>query len=61
MFLYHAGLIALAGGRAAEGRELLQRALALNPSFAFPQAEDARRRLSGGAAESASNPRNAAQ
>jgi tetratricopeptide (TPR) repeat protein len=46
MFLYHAGLIATAGGRTAEGDELLRRALALNPNFAFPQADDARRRLS---------------
>jgi len=45
MFLYHAGIIALAGGAANRGRELLQEALALNPAFAFPQAEDARRRL----------------
>jgi tetratricopeptide (TPR) repeat protein len=43
LFLYHAGLIAMAGGRTAEGREMLKRALALNPNFAFPQAEDARR------------------
>ena len=58
MFLYHAGLIAMAGGRTAEGQELLRRALALNPHFAFPQAEDARRRLSGDLAEGATNPRN---
>jgi tetratricopeptide (TPR) repeat protein len=45
MFLYHAGVIAMAGGRVAEGRELLQRALALNPKFSFPQADDARQRL----------------
>ena len=44
-FLYHAGVIAMAGGSAKRGRELLQAALALNPAFAFPQAEDARRRL----------------
>ncbi|HMD48198.1 MAG TPA: hypothetical protein VKG79_03830, partial [Bryobacteraceae bacterium] len=47
MFLYHAGVIAMAGGRAAEGEEMLRRALALNPHFAFPQAEDARHRLAG--------------
>jgi tetratricopeptide (TPR) repeat protein len=47
MFLYHAGVIAMAGGRSAEGKQLLRRALALNPNFAFPQAEDARRRLAG--------------
>jgi tetratricopeptide (TPR) repeat protein len=45
MFLYHAGVIAMAGGRAQEGRKLLEKALALNPSFAWPQAEDARMRL----------------
>jgi tetratricopeptide (TPR) repeat protein len=45
MFLYHAGIIAIAGGRADEGRELLTQAIALNPSFAWPQAEDARMRL----------------
>jgi len=47
MFLYHAGVIAMAGGRTAEGGEMLRRALALNPHFAFPQAEDARHRLAG--------------
>jgi tetratricopeptide (TPR) repeat protein len=47
MFLYHAGLIAMAGGRTAAGEDLLRSALALNPHFAFPQAEDAQRRLSG--------------
>jgi len=46
MFLYHAGVIAIAGGKVAEGEERLRRALALNPNFAFPQADDARRRLS---------------
>ena len=49
MFLYHAGVIAMAGGKTEAGRELLQRALALNPSFAWPQAQDARMRLSSGA------------
>jgi predicted Zn-dependent protease len=58
MFLYHAGLISMAGGRIAEGQDLLRRALALNPDFAFPQAEDARRRLSGDSANSATNPPN---
>jgi len=58
MLLYHAALIALAGGRTAEGQESLRRALALNPNFAFPQAEDARRRLSTDAVLSATNPRN---
>jgi len=58
MFLYHAGLIAMAGGRAAEGAEMLRRALALNPHFAFPQAEDARRRLAGEGSARAGNPPN---
>jgi tetratricopeptide (TPR) repeat protein len=58
MFLYHAGLIALAGGKTAEGQDALRRALALNPSFAFPQADDARQRLSVGPVLSATNPRN---
>jgi tetratricopeptide (TPR) repeat protein len=52
MFLYHAGLIAMAGGRVKEGEEKLRRALALNPNFAFPQAEDARHRLAGDSAAS---------
>ena len=38
-------VIAIAGGRAKEGEDTLRRALALNPNFAFPQAEDARRKL----------------
>lgn len=65
LFLYHAGVIAMAGGRAEEGKGMLRRALALNPNFAFPQADDARQRLapvqSGGASgdtESATNLRN---
>ena len=45
MFLYHAGIIALATGDAARGKDLLRQALALNPAFAFPQADDARQRL----------------
>lgn len=45
MFLYHAGVIAISGKREEEGRKLLQRALALNANFAFPQADDARRLL----------------
>jgi len=57
LFLYHAGVIAMAGGRAEEGRGLLQRALALNPNFAFPQAADARQRL-GNDVASATNPQN---
>jgi tetratricopeptide (TPR) repeat protein len=45
MFFYHAGVIAMAGGRIAEGEEMLRRALALNPNFGYPQAEDAHHRL----------------
>jgi tetratricopeptide (TPR) repeat protein len=45
MFLYHAGLIAIAGGRAEQGRSLLQQALALNPAFGYAEAQDARRRV----------------
>jgi tetratricopeptide (TPR) repeat protein len=56
MFLYHAGLIAMAGGRTREGEDMLRRALALNPNFAFPQAEDARRRLGADTVVSAANP-----
>jgi len=45
MFLYHAGVIALAGGRTDDGRQMLRRALDLNPNFSFPQADDARSRV----------------
>ena len=45
MFYYHAGIIALAAGRDEAGKDLLKRALALNPAFAYPQAQDALRRL----------------
>jgi tetratricopeptide (TPR) repeat protein len=45
LLLYHAGVIAFASGNAARGEQLLGDALALNPTFAFPQAEDAKRRL----------------
>ena len=58
MFLYHAGVIALAGGNTADGQEKLKRALALNPQFAFPQADEARRLVSGVPALSATNSRN---
>jgi predicted Zn-dependent protease len=58
MFLYHAALISMAGGKTAEGQDLLRRALALNPNFAFPQAGDARQRLSPDPVLSATNPRN---
>jgi tetratricopeptide (TPR) repeat protein len=47
MFLYHAGIIAIVRGRADEGKELLRQALALNPGFAYPQAQDASCRVSG--------------
>jgi len=50
MFYYHAGVIAMAAGRTAEGQEMLRKALEFNPNFAFPQAEDARRRLAGNSA-----------
>jgi tetratricopeptide (TPR) repeat protein len=58
MFLYHAGLINIAGGKTATGQEQLRRALALNPNFAFPQAEDARMHLSHAVASGATNSRN---
>jgi len=45
MFLYHAGVIALAGGKNQDGRDLLKQALALNPVFSYPEAQDARERL----------------
>jgi tetratricopeptide (TPR) repeat protein len=45
MFLYHAGVIAMAGGNSEAGKELLKRSLALNPEFAYPQAQDAARLL----------------
>jgi tetratricopeptide (TPR) repeat protein len=54
MFLYHAGVIAVAGGRTDAGKELLRGALALNPAFSFPQAQDAKRRLD---AQPGGNPR----
>jgi tetratricopeptide (TPR) repeat protein len=50
MFFYHAGVIAMAGGRAEEGQAMLRKALALNPNFSFPQADDARQRLAGDSA-----------
>jgi tetratricopeptide (TPR) repeat protein len=45
LFLYHAGVIALARGNEPAGRELLSRALALNPEFSFPEARDAQELL----------------
>lgn len=45
MFLYHAGVIAMAGGRENTGRELLAQALALNPAFSYPEADDAKERM----------------
>jgi tetratricopeptide (TPR) repeat protein len=61
MFYYHAGVIAMEGGRSEEGKGMLQKALAFNPNFAFPQADDARQRLAGDLATvgaSATNLRN---
>ena len=43
--LYHAGMIELANGNAAEGRALLEEALALNPAFDPLGSADARRAL----------------
>jgi tetratricopeptide (TPR) repeat protein len=45
MFLYHAGVIAIAGGNEPAGKELLTQALALNPEFSYPEARDAAERL----------------
>jgi tetratricopeptide (TPR) repeat protein len=47
LLLYHAGLIALAGGNAQAGADLLKQAVTLNPEFSYPQAADARVRLAG--------------
>jgi tetratricopeptide (TPR) repeat protein len=44
-FLYHAGVIALALGRRAEGERLLERALSVDPYFSVLGARDARRLL----------------
>jgi tetratricopeptide (TPR) repeat protein len=43
MFLYHAGIIAIVGGHADRGKDLLRQALALNPKFSYAEAQDARR------------------
>jgi tetratricopeptide (TPR) repeat protein len=45
MFLYHAGVIAMGGGNEQAAKELLGQALALNPEFSFPEAQDAKERL----------------
>lgn len=45
MFFYHAGVIAIEGGDESAGKELLIRALELNPEFSWPEAQDARERL----------------
>jgi hypothetical protein len=45
MFLYHAGVIAIAAGDKQTGKDLLTQALALNPGFSWPEASDARERL----------------
>jgi tetratricopeptide (TPR) repeat protein len=50
IFFYHAGVIAMAGGRTEEGQAMLRKALAINPNFSFPQADDARQRLAGDSA-----------
>jgi tetratricopeptide (TPR) repeat protein len=45
MFFYHAGVIAMAGGDERAGKELLTKALELNPEFSYPEALDAKERL----------------
>ena len=45
MFLYYAGVIAIAGGNEPGGKEMLTQALALNPEFSYPEARDAAERL----------------
>jgi len=49
MFLYHAGIIAIAGGDPQRGQNLLRQALALNPTFSYPEAQDAQRQTAAGA------------
>jgi hypothetical protein len=49
MFLYHAGVIAMAGN-AERGKDLLRQALGLNPAFNYVEAQDAKRRLGDDAA-----------
>jgi tetratricopeptide (TPR) repeat protein len=46
MLLYHGGVIAMAVGKREQGAALLRQALALNPTFSYPQAEDAKQKLS---------------
>jgi tetratricopeptide (TPR) repeat protein len=55
LFLYHAGVIALAGGNQSAGKALLTQALALNPEFSYPEAQDARELLKRDAASAADN------
>jgi tetratricopeptide (TPR) repeat protein len=45
MFLYHAGIIAIAGGHGDHGKDLPRQALALNPTFSYAEAQDARRKI----------------
>ncbi len=59
MFLYHAGIIAIAGGRPDDGKALLKQALDLNPAFAYPQAQDAKRVLMQSAAGPQARPTSA--
>ena len=46
--LYHAGAIAIAAGEIAEGRKLIERALATNPHFDVREAQEARALLNDG-------------
>jgi predicted Zn-dependent protease len=45
MLLYHGGVIAMGAGKTGQGAALLRQALALNPAFSYPQAEDAKQKL----------------
>jgi tetratricopeptide (TPR) repeat protein len=60
LFLYHAGVIALAGGNQQAGGELLRRALALNPQFSYPEARDAQELLKQAGASAAGDTKNPA-
>jgi tetratricopeptide (TPR) repeat protein len=54
LFFYHAGLIAAAGGNPQSGKDFLMRAMALNPEFSYPQAQEAKKQLGLATAETAS-------